>query len=99
MQRKKILALILVFSGLGAGAGFATDKIGVGLYLAEATPSSPDAKLAPERLHKRLHAVFGYDTYELIKVQEIELNNDWSQWFVPRKDLFIRLVPIHPVPG
>ena len=93
------LILFLTFSGLGLGAGFAGEKVWVGLYLAENGPPPPDAMLAPEKMHRRLHEVFGFKHYELIQAQEIVLAHEWEQWAVPRKDFFIRVEPLHPEPG
>ena len=95
----KFLALILAFSGLGIGPSLAGEKIWVGLYLAENTPPPLGAILAPEGLHHRLHEVFGFNHYELIKAEEIELSHEWQQWAVPRKDFFIRVEPLHRQPG
>jgi hypothetical protein len=95
----RLLILILAFSGLGGGAGFAAEKVWVGLYLAENGPPPPDAVFAPEKLHHRLEVVFGFKHYELIKAQEVELRNEWEQWFVPRRDFFIRVEPLRRRPG
>ena len=98
MRLLRFLVLLLTLSGLGCGAGFAGEKVWVGLYLAENEPPPPGAKLAPEKLHHRLHEVFGFKHYELVQAQEMELHNEWEQWFVPRKDFFIRLEPLHRQP-
>jgi hypothetical protein len=100
-MRKSIrfLFLAVAFTGLGIGASFAGEKIWVGLYLAQNAQPPPDAKLAPEKLHHRLHEVFGFKHYQLLKSDEMELHNDWEQWFVPRKDFFIRVEPLHRQPG
>jgi hypothetical protein len=90
----KIIALILAFSALGISSGVAGDKIWVGLYLAENTPPAPNAVLAPEKLAQRLTAVFGFKTYSLVKAQDIEMNDKWQQWAVPRNDFFIRVEPL-----
>ncbi len=95
----RFLILVLAFAGLGCGASFAGEKVWVGLYLAENEPPPPDALLAPEKLHGRLHAVFGFKHYELIKAQEVDLHNEWEQWFMPRKDFFIRVEPLRRQPG
>jgi hypothetical protein len=95
----RFLILILAFSGLGMGAGFAGEKVWVGLYLAENAPPPPNAVLAPEKLHQGLRAVFGFKHYELMKAQEIELRNEWEQWFMPRRDFFIRVEPLRREPG
>jgi hypothetical protein len=95
----RVAVLLLAFSWLGIGAGFAGEKVWVGLYMAENGPPPPDAMLAPEKLHHRLHAVFGFKHYELVQAQEMELHSEWEQWFVPRKDFFIRVEPLHREPG
>ena len=95
----RFVVLLAAFSGLGIGAGFAGEKVWVGLYLAENEPPPPDALLAPEKMHHRLHAVFGFKHYELIQAQEVELRNEWEQWFMPRRDFFIRVEPLRRQPG
>jgi len=93
------LVLLLAFSGLGLGAGFAGETVWVGLYLAENGPPPPDALPAPEKLRYQLHEVFGFRHYELIQAQEVELRNEWEQWFMPRRDFFIRVEPLRRQPG
>ena len=95
----RVLGLVLAFSGLGIGAGIAGEKVWVGLYLAQNAPPQPEALLAPERLRHQLHEVFGFKHYELLKAQEIELRNNWEQWFMPRRDFFMRLEPLRRQPG
>jgi hypothetical protein len=95
----KLLALLLVFSALGLGASFAGEKVWVGLYLAENEPPPPGAQLAPAWLQDRLAQVFGFRHYELRKEQEFFLRNEWEQWFMPRRDFFLRLEPLHREPG
>lgn len=99
MMKSKILALILAFSGVGIGASFAGEKIWVGLYLAENSQPPRETVLAPEKLDHRLHAVFGFKHYELIKGEEIVLDQEWQHWVVPRKDFFIRVQPLPQQPG
>ena len=89
----------LAFSGCGLGAGFAGEKVWVGLYLAENAPPQPEAQLAPEKLRHQLHEVFGFKHYELLKAQDVELRNEWEQWFMPRRDFFIRVEPLRHMPG
>jgi hypothetical protein len=91
--------LFLVFSGLGLGASFGAGKVWVGLYLAENRPPPPGSTLAPEPLHHRLHEVFGFKHYELLKSQEIGLHDEWEHWFMPRRDFFMRLEPLRHAPG
>ena len=95
----ELLVLVLAFSGLGFGAALADDKVRAELYWAENGPPVPDAKLAPEKLHHRLKEVFGFKHYELMGSQEFEMRHEWEQWFVPRKDFFIRVEPLHREPG
>lgn len=95
----KFLALLLVFSAFSFGAGSAAEKVRVSLYLAEDAPPAPGAVLVPEKLRHRLHEVFGFKHYELMKSQEFELRREWEHWFVPRKDFFLRLEPLPREPG
>ena len=55
--------------------------------------------VAPEPLHRRLHEVFGFKHYELIKAQDVALHDEWQHWFVPRQDFFIRVEPLKHTPG
>lgn len=91
----RFLILILAFSAFASHSGFAAGKAWVGLYLAENGPPTPGAALAPDQLHHRLHAVFGFKHYELVQGQEVFLQRDYVQWFVPRRDFFIRVQPLH----
>jgi len=80
-------------------ASLAAEKVWVGLYLAENTPPPPEAMRAPEKLGHSLREVFGFKHYELIQAEEIELGHEWEQWFVPRKDFFLRMEPLPRQPG
>lgn len=93
-MRISILTLILAFSALGLRSGVAADKIGVSLYLAQNAAPESNAVLAPEKLRPRLHEVFGFKHYILVKAGEIELGKKWEQWVIPRKDFFIRVEPL-----
>lgn len=95
----KFLVLLVAFSVLGVGASIAGEKVWVGLYLATNEPPAPDAHLAPEGLHHGLKVIFGFKHYELMREQDIVLHNEWEQWFVPRKDFFLCLKPLHREPG
>ena len=95
----RLVVLILAFSGLGAGAGHAGEKIWLGLYFAQNAPPPVGSRLAPERLRHRLQQVFGFRYYDLIQGQEVELRNEWEQWFVPRRDFFVRVEPLRHTPG
>jgi hypothetical protein len=94
----RFLALLLAFSAFGRGAGHAGEKVWTALYLAQNEPS-PQGHLADEKMTHRLRAVFGFRFYDLRKAQEIELGDEWDQWFVPRKDFFIRIRPLPKAPG
>ena len=95
----RILVLVIAFLGLGLVQSVAGEKVWVGLYVAQNTPPPPGATPAPERLDHRLRAVFGFGHYSLVKEEEIELGHEWEQWAVPRKDFFIRVVPLPRQPG
>ncbi len=95
----RFLVVLAALYGLGLAAGFAKEKVWVALYLAENTPPPPGAMLAPEGLHRGLREVFGFKHYELVQAQEVELRNEWEQWFMPRKDFFMRLEPLRRLPG
>jgi hypothetical protein len=96
-MRLRFLILTVALSALGTSASFAGNKVQIGLYLAENAPPPPNAHLASEGLHHRLHEVFGFKHYELIKEQEIDVRNEWEQWFIPRRDFFIRVEPLRRI--
>jgi hypothetical protein len=91
--------LFLILFCLSTASGLAAGRVWIGLYLAGDKAPRHEAVLAPEKLRPRLHAVFGFKHYELLKEQEIEWAGDGEQWFVPRKDFFIRMQPLPRVPG
>jgi hypothetical protein len=95
----RFVILVLSFLAMSHGSSFAAGKIWVGLYLAENRPTPVGVTLAPEPLHNRLHEVFGFKHYELVKGQEVGLHNEWKQWFVPRQDFFIGVEPLKHAPG
>jgi hypothetical protein len=95
----KFLVLLLTFSAMGLSVSLAGEKVLVGLYLATNEPLPPDARPAPEKLHHQLKEVFGFEHYELMKEKDLALHNEWEQWFVPRKDFFLCLKPLHGKPG
>lgn len=95
----RILVLILAFCWIGSISGLAGDKVWVGFYLAQNTTPPPEAHLAPEKMEQRLHDVFGFKYYELVKAEEVELSKHWEHWVIPRKDFFIRIEPLSRQPG
>jgi hypothetical protein len=94
-----ILLLIAVFCGFGAGTVRAGERMRVALFFAENGSPPPNARLAEDDLHEQLREVFGFRHYELKKAQMIELHHEWEQWFVPRQDFFLRIVPLPHEPG
>jgi len=94
----KFLVLLLAFSVLGLSAGHAAEKIRAALYLADNEPLLPGAPYAPPRLHQQLVAVFGFMHYRLLKQQDFPLRNEWQQWFMPRRDFFMGIRPLHRLP-
>jgi hypothetical protein len=95
----RYLILVLIFFALGGGVGSAEEKVWVGLYLAENGQPPVGTELAPEKLGHRLREVFGFKHYELVKEEGLELGGEWEQWFVPRRDFFIRVNPLPRQPG
>jgi hypothetical protein len=89
----RILALLLFLSLLGLGAARADEKLEASLYLGQNAPLSLLSRGAPDDLNDRLHQVFGFAHYQFLKSGKIDLDHTWAQWFVPRKDFFIRLTP------
>ena len=91
----KLLALLLAFSAFGLGTSFAGEKVCVSLYLGQNEPPPSGTQPAPGKLHHQLEAVFGFQHYRLIKEQDFQLHNEWEQWFMPRRDFFMRIEPLH----
>jgi hypothetical protein len=89
----RLLVLLLALSGMATAAAHADERLRVDLYLAENGPPSPGARMAPPRLHAQLQEVFGFQRYELVQTQVFELRPAWEQWFMPRRDFFMRVVP------
>jgi hypothetical protein len=99
MRTPFILALLLVFLALGLAPGHAAENIRAALYMAENEPPPPGSQAAPPKLNQQLQAVFGYTHYHLLKQQSFPLKNEWKQWFVPRRDFFVSIEPLHHAPG
>jgi hypothetical protein len=94
-----VFVLALVFLLAGMGTSFAGDKLWVGLYFAENEVPPPGAPIAPPELAQQLREVFGFHHYVFKKDQIYSLHDEWAQWFVPRRDFFIRVEPLHRDPG
>jgi hypothetical protein len=91
----KLIMLVLALSALGLGTSIAGEKVCVSLYVGENAPLPPGSQPAPGRLHHQLEQVFGFQHYRLLKEQDFFLRNEWEQWFMPRRDFFMRLEPLH----
>jgi hypothetical protein len=89
----RLFALLLLFSFCGLAAARADERLEASLYLGQNAPLSLLAHAAPDDLGDRLHQVFGFNHYQLLKSGRIDLDHTWSQWFIPRRDFFIRLTP------
>jgi hypothetical protein len=74
----------------------ASPLIWAGLFLGENRPTGPQA---PPSLTYRLQEVFGFSNYKLIKGVNIDLRSPWDHWVVARKDFFLRIKAVPPVPG
>ena len=96
MKRLFSLLLFLFGSLMTARAG---EKVETALYLGQNGSLPLLSRAAPAELGERLHQVFGFKHYQLIKAGRIDLDHTWSQWFVPRKDFFICVKPIAAQPG
>ena len=77
-------------------AAQADDHLEASLYWGRNTPPPLLAHVASEELGDRLHKVFGFRHYQLVKSDRIDLNRTWSQWFIPRKDFFLNLRALKP---
>jgi hypothetical protein len=91
----KFLVLLLAILALGVGPTHAADKIRAALYMAQNEPPPPGAQPAPPKLHQQLAAVFGFQHYHLLKQQDYALRDEWQQWFIPRRDFFVSIEPMH----
>jgi hypothetical protein len=91
----RFLVLILVLFALGSSPSTAAEKIRAALYMAENEPPPPGAQPAPARLHQQLADVFGFQHYHLLKQQDFALRDEWQQWFIPRRDFFVSIQPMH----
>jgi hypothetical protein len=96
--RMKPLTLCLLLLLLGGRAAWAGDKVEAALYLGLNNPPSTFSHVANQDLTDRLRTVFGFRHYVLIKRDKIELAHTWTQWFVPRRDFFICVKPLAPMP-
>jgi hypothetical protein len=98
-KRLFLLTLFAAFTALAAGTGSASEKVWASLYLAQNEPPADGAPQARGEIHRQLKEVFGYRHYLMVKTQEFDLRREWGQWFVPRRDFFIRLEPVRPDPA
>lgn len=96
MLRPLFLCLFLV--GLTGGTAQAMDKLWVALYLGENKPPDILDTYAPEQLTHRLHEVFGFRRYKLLKGEDVNLQNNWDHWVLSRKDFFLRIQPVTQPP-
>jgi hypothetical protein len=83
----------LLFGLLGIASARAGERVEASLYLGQNAPLPLLSHAAPDDLGQRLHQVFGFAHYQLLKSGRIDLDHTWAQWFVPRRDFFIRLTP------
>ncbi len=90
---KRLFPCLLFGLVSACGTARAGDKLEAALYLGLNGSPSLLAHVAPEELGARLHQVFGFNHYQLLKSDRIDLDHPWAQWFVPRKDFFICLKP------
>ena len=74
----------------------ADDHLEASLYWGRNTPPPLLAHTAPAELTARLHQVFGFHHYQLVRTDRIDLDRSWSQWFIPRKDFFLRIYAVKP---
>jgi hypothetical protein len=98
-MRFSALAAALIFSAFGGGIASAGDKVRAQMFLAENIQPPTQAQLAPDHLRHRLHEVFGFKHYVLVKEQDFHMHDEWEQWFMPRHDFFLRVEPLHHDPG
>ena len=83
------LVAALGFLVLASAFARAEDHLEASLYLGRNTPPPALAHMAAPELSARLHQVFGFQHYQLVKADRIELSRNWAQWFIPRKDFFL----------
>lgn len=90
---KKRIFPILFLLALAMTAARAGDKVEAALYLGQNGAPPFLSHAAPADLAVRLHQVFGFGHYQLLKAGRIDLSHPWKQWFVPRRDFFIGVTP------
>jgi hypothetical protein len=83
--------LFLAAGALLAGSADAGEHIWVGLFLGEGRPT--EGPQASPAMAARLHEVFGFTHYGLLKQETIDLNRNPDHWVLSRKDFFLRLQP------
>jgi hypothetical protein len=76
-----------------AGSAHAGERIWVGLFLGESRVTDEHPQ-APPALAARLHEVFGFANYSLLKQETIDLGRNPDHWVLSRKDFFLRLQPM-----
>ena len=86
-----LLALVLLVSPAQA-----SEHLWAALFLGENRESGPQA---PPALAPRLHEVFGFSHYEVLKSETVDLGSNEDHWVLSRKDFFLRLQPMAKVDG
>jgi hypothetical protein len=84
--------LLLAAFALVAGSAHAGERIWAALFVGE-NRIVPGPQ-APPPLAERLHEVFGFTHYKLLKEETVDLGRSWDHWVLSRKDFFLRLQPL-----
>jgi hypothetical protein len=91
-------AVVLCCLVFGLARARADDKMEAALYWGRNATPRMFENTASDALSHRLHEVFGFKNYVLVKTDKINLEHTWTQWFIPRKDFFICLKPLKQQP-
>jgi hypothetical protein len=81
--------LFLAAFALATASAHAGEKIWAALFVGETHPVP--GPQAPPLLTARLHEVFGFTHYRLLKDETVDLARNSDHWVLSRKDFFLRL--------
>ena len=85
------MPLILLALALLTASAHAGEHLWAALFLGENRESGPQA---PPELAPRLHDVFGFSHYKVLKAETVDLAGNSDHWVLSRKDFFLRLQPM-----
>ncbi len=95
----RFFVLLFAFSGFAVAAAQPDDRLAVDLYLAENDPPPRGRGWRRKSFITSSWKSSAFAHYELLQTEDFELRHEMEQWFMPRRDFFMRLVPQPRVPG